>query len=215
MTILRDAESRLAALIEQAVRSGQYEDVAWVAGIARVISTAGIEQLSLLSDLPEEGLGAHSAVGTSNPKVEALQTAASVEPASRIPTKPSVQPPTIQHRVTYPKFERSGERLYKLGWSAKDKSVYEHRVPLDVVREVCRRMSEKATSKKPFKMEKLMPFHLQNGSEVPGYQAYLVLKWLQHFGEVDRRGNEGYIFRDPAFTEVKVDALLDQTPTRD
>jgi hypothetical protein len=126
-----------------------------------------------------------------------------------------VQPPTIQHRVTYPKFERSGERLYKLGWSAKDKSVYEHRVPLDVVREVCRRMSEKATSKKPFKMEKLMPFHLQNGSEVPGYQAYLVLKWLQHLGEVDRRGNEGYIFRDPAFTEVKVDALLDQTPTRD
>ena len=56
--------------------------------------------------------------------------------------------------------------------------------------------------------------HSTDDTEIPSYKAYLVLKWLQHFKIIERKGKDGYIFLDKNFTTDVVDDLWKRTSQR-
>ena len=114
----------------------------------------------------------------------------------------------------FPRFERDAERLVKIGWSTKEKHTYEHRVAVDVVRDVCGFLADIGTEQRVFKIEKLARVKTADGAEIPSYQTYLVLKWLQHVGAVDRRGNDGYVVKNGELSPVRVEELWLATPNR-
>lgn len=92
----------------------------------------------------------------------------------------------------YPRFERDGDRLVKIGWSSKSKQTYEHRIDRDAAWEVCAQINAKIGRKHSFKVDQLLPLQSAEGRDIPSYQTYLVLKWLQYLGAVEKRGNDGY-----------------------
>jgi hypothetical protein len=173
---IRRTEQALRELAKGAVADGDYEAVQEITKLAKELSALVPVQERAAQKLEPDSarvssVAERSAVSRENPSDNA-----------------------------YPKFERHSKRLVKLGWSARDERIYEHRASYDVVEEICRRFVEKAGSKKVLRVERILPFKRADGDEVPSYQVYLVLKWLQQCGIVERQGKDGYLFKDPEFS---------------
>lgn len=207
LAALEGTERQLNELIQQALADRHYGEIVAMADLAKAIS--GLREMRVgrsISELPQ----------ASSSATEQADLASLVDASGSLDERADggTAPRPKQARAQFPRFERDGERLVKLGWSSKGKRVYEHRVVREIVFEICRRLGEKASSKKAFKMEKLFPMRLENGDEIPTYQAYLVLKWLQQNGAVERRGKDGYVFLDRTFDEDTVRSLWECIPTR-
>lgn len=117
----------------------------------------------------------------------------------------------VKSNTEYPRFVWNGDRLSKLGWSSKDARIYEQRAPREAVEEICQQFIEKSGPKKLLKLEKMLPMKSDSGDEIPSYQVYLVLKWLQSLGVVSRQGKDGY---EVAKTWFDVRTLFEETPSR-
>ena len=115
---------------------------------------------------------------------------------------------------TFPQFQRDAGRLVKIGWSSKEKRTYEHRVAVDAVYAVCRFLNAQARPRKPFKIEGAGTVALADGTEIPTYQVYLVLKWLQSVGAAERKGKDGYVFKPDALAPATIDLLRQRTEER-
>jgi hypothetical protein len=176
-TAISEAESAIAGLVQQAVGARKFDEAKQL-----------VDALAALA-LLKQGLQRDSDVSTRSE--QAREALPDLVPAVSLDHASSSR--RRQQAEDFPRFHRSGDRLLKIGWSAKERTTYEQRVPRQIVMAVCALMAERIKSKKPFKMEKLLPIIDQDGNEVPSYQAYLVLKWLQHFGAVERRGRDGYV----------------------
>ncbi|MFN9211674.1 MAG: hypothetical protein ACK6DI_12460 [Betaproteobacteria bacterium] len=106
---------------------------------------------------------------------------------------PMVVANSVREKATqYPRFERHGNRLVKIGWSKRDKSEYEHKASFDAVSGVASKLLEAAQAGGMVRVEDLLPVHGQDGEEVPSYQVYLVVAWMRELGALERVGNEGY-----------------------
>jgi|SRR5271167_681602 len=207
---LKQAEDQLKAFVQDALSKSNFAE-------ARILVDAIAELASSRERLIGHGT---NELGGNRPR-EASTTAKSEGANSLLVLTESVTTPVTpalrgetSHANAYPKFERDGDRLAKLGWSAKDKRVYEHRTDRETVGYVCEAISHGVRSKRPFKMEKFLPVHQPNGAEVPSYQAYLILKWLQHYGLIEKRGKDGYVLGQIPIAPEHIKELWERTPER-
>ncbi len=177
--LVRNAETGLRDLMQQALEQKRYRDLGEVAPLA-----------DTLADLVRRAQSnAESVAVVSSARTAPLNTSASRSVQSKTPSRGTA-------RDEYPRFERDGEKLVKIAWSKKDKREYEHRAPRDAVLRVAERLATDVATRTVFSMDKLMPFKGDGGSDIPSYQAYLALAWFRELGFVEQRGKEGYAVAD-------------------
>jgi hypothetical protein len=186
-TLLRQAESSLRQLIEAALKDQRYVDVAEMAALA--------DGLSRLVD-PTSTRPAPEGRLASIPATSRSQSAATSAPKrSKSARKASTK------RTGYPRFVREGDRLVKIGWSKKNKSEYEHRVPRSAVDAFLGKLTSAVKPGRVFEVEGLLPVTDQAGEEVPAYQVYVTLAWLREIGVIAKKGRDGYVIEDAEATK--------------
>jgi hypothetical protein len=74
-----------------------------------------------------------------------------------------------------------------------------------VVYSILSRLAELESPEKVLTSDEIFPIKLDDGSEVPSYQAYLCLAWLRHAGLAEQIGRQGYRFRNPIQLRSDVD----------
>ena len=192
--ILVDTEVGLRQLIEQGLREQRYGDVAEIAALAEALS----HLQKTHGGLPVGGAepkGAPSAPSTDHPSID--------------------RPRANAGKVGYPRFEREGDKLVKIGWSKKNKSAYEHRAPREVVIAFARHLASSVGEGKVFAVEDLTPVpDVANGGEVPAYQVYLTLAWFRSTGVVEKKGRDGYVLCHGALAGGRLDKLWASLPAR-
>lgn len=199
--ILGDTEVALRELIQRALSAEQYS---YVASIARIADT--IAQL-------RRGDGGESPATTRTSSANGSDESSHPDSAlSRVAPK---SPRGRRLRAAeFPRFERDGDKLVKIGWSKRDERVYEHRAPREVVFLVSTAISTKVKPKAVFTMDQILPVNDEAGAEVPSYQAYLALAWLRSLGLVQRKGKEGYALANRALDNSKLQRLWNSVPGR-
>ena len=110
-------------------------------------------------------------------------------------------------KAGYPRYERSGDKLVKVGWSKKHKDQYEHRAPRAAVIAVARQLSGQVKANEVFEVPDILPVADPSGGEVPSYQVYLVLGWLRDAGAIEKKGRDGYVLRDGSIGGEGLDRL--------
>lgn len=187
--VLADAEKSLRELMQQELKAHRYSELAELAGLAN----------SLAKLAGDTGNGAA-------PKPAAK---ASPRPVARPATKNKAKP-----KNAYPRFERDGEKLIKIGWSKKAREEYEHRAPRLAVLAFAEHIGRVTFKGKKFLVEDLLPVCDAIGEEIPSYQVYLTLAWLRQIGVVEKNGRDGYVrIADPLDGSV-FDTLWDELPLR-
>lgn len=186
--IVRKAEEGLRELMQQALTAQRYGDVGGVAPLADALA----ELLRFSVAAGPGSLTSKSGIGSRGSSV--LSPTAVGGGA-----KPTVRDDD------YPRFERDGDKLVKIAWSKKDKREYEHRAPRATVLRVAEILSDSKTPGSAFAMDKLMPFKLKNGDDIPSYQAYLALAWFRALGVVEQRGKDGYAMTNGALDRARVE----------
>jgi hypothetical protein len=191
-SLLRSTEADLRKLIELAVQEGRYSDVAKLAEIAdllgKIISRAEVNDVSNLKS-----------PGRNKSESQNLDV--------------SEKLPKRQKSGEFPKFEIERDRLVKVGWSKKDRKIYEHRAERNLVQAASLHLA-RVTNQEVFKMDEILPISLEDGADVPSYQAYLVLAWLRHVGLVEKQGKDGYQWTVERFDEPAFNAAWKSTPQR-
>lgn len=186
VAILNDASAKLRALMEVAIRSQRYRQLAALAKIAAGV--AALRDNSLFAE-PSESMPrdvGHKATENRDGGGLVIDHAATAARGNS-----SFSAGRAKGR-DYPFFKRDGERLVKVGWSKKDASEYEHKAPHAAVLAVCGALR---SMKKNFAIEEMLPLKDADGVEVPSYHVYMVVAWLRQLGLVDRNGNDGYTAR--------------------
>jgi hypothetical protein len=190
------AEKQLRELIARAAADGDYVVISQL-----VEAAEGLRRTTKL--LEDAHLG----------RPESQASPAAIEPA---PAAAAANAPTIEavRRTTkeYPRFERQGDRLIKVGWSKKDRAEYEHRTEKEVALAVSLYLAE-APKEQTFRMDDLLPIEIEE-NEVPLYQAYLVLAWLRDRGLIGKQGKDGYQWLVGDFDEPAFEAAWGTTPRR-
>lgn len=98
----------------------------------------------------------------------------------------------------YPHFRVDGDQLVKTGWSKSANAEYEHRATREVVDLLADALQRAGQGRRRFTMEEILPLMGRDGtSEIPSYQAYLVLAWLRRAGLVQQHGRQGYSIPSP------------------
>lgn len=181
--VLFEAEKKLRRLLEIALSEQRYGDVARIApfadGLLKLVNGANGSPATPLLAAP-----------IPKPEGDSLEVHRTTGPA--VSRQKVANTSTRQADVSYPRFERHGDRLVKLAWSKKDRREYEHRAPIDVILRVAELFEAHGATGSPFLMDVMMPFKSASGGEIPSYQAYLALAWFRTFGAVEARGKDGY-----------------------
>jgi hypothetical protein len=198
LTILQETELSLRELIERALSVQRYSEVADVARFAEAVSHLRRDSVGAALTTQSSILSEGKEASQSNSSVRSTKSSRSR------PTKGS----------GFPRFERDGEKLVKIGWSKRDDRIYEHRAPRDVVFLVALSISAKVKPKAVFTMDQVLPVNDNDGNEVPSYQAYLGLAWLRSIGLIQKRGKEGYALTDGALDSAKLERLWNSIPER-
>lgn len=200
--VLGDAEDSLNKLIEKALAEQRYEDIKGLANLAD-----GIARLTR-GEMPNP-----------EPPLRTLDPS----PQYRV-SEPPYRPPTAARAKTkrrasrksqYPRFERDGDRLVKIGWSKKNKKEYEHRVLRAAARTFVFHLADKAINGAVFDVEGLLPVIDISGDEVPAYQVYLILAWLRDSGLLEKKGRDGYLVRDKELLRGNFDELWNNLRTKE
>jgi hypothetical protein len=199
--IVTKAERELRDLMKRAIDDHRYSEVAAIAALADAVAgLLGPDGPSTVSLSSFAGLASSAAATPQTSSSGNSRNGARLAVASAAAATSA--PPAARGRKTrqaagkpakYPRFRRDGDRLVKIGWSKKDRRTYEHRAPRDIVMAVVRQLASSTTPGKVFTIEPLLPFRDDHGQDIPAYQPYLVLKWLQHIDAVRKKGKDGYI----------------------
>lgn len=138
---------------------------------------------------------------------EVMKPYSSPQPAGEVTPRPTLirKPNTTKQKrrrslksSAYPRFESSGGDLVKVGWSRSEKAEYRHRAPESAVYLVAKAISRLAKeSGGGFTSDDLFPvLDPHDGSDVPTYQGYLVLRWFREMGLVEPNGRSEYLVPD-------------------
>ena len=196
-TVIRSAENSLRGLMEKAIQLGRYGEVAQLAEMA--------QSLGRVLGEPLPAVGIPSADYSVPPPV--------ITKGPGLTTPKATKSTKIRVAVAdYPKFERDSNRLIKIGWSKREKAEYEHRVPRETARCVYLELAKVAAT--VFRMEELLPFNLPDGTEIPSYQTYLVLAWLRHISQIEKRANDSYQWVSEAVNDSSFGKAWDATRQR-
>ncbi len=198
--IIQRAEAELRSLMESGVREQRYAEVGEIAGLA-----AGLAEL-----LRSRGAGALIALGQQ--VVEGRDS-----PRAPLPRPAAVKAGKGKKgdKSTYPRFEREGDKLVKIGWSKSNKSPYEHRASKDAVLTFVRHLQNVVTEGRLFVIEDLLPvLDPSAGAELPAYQVYLTLAWLRSVGAIEKKGRDGYVMRRGALANGSLERMWSGLPDR-
>jgi len=198
--ILLEAERSLRTLLEAALSEQRYSDVAAIATIVDAVARLQRQQTADTGPIREGGAtaGASAVVHSNQPR----------------PASPSGRARRAARGAEFPRFERDGDKLVKLGWSKRDERIYEHRAPRDIVFMVSTAISGKVKPRAVFTMDQVLPIKDEQGHEVPSYQAYLALAWLRSLGIVNRKGKEGYTLTNGTLDVPTLQRLWTSVPDK-
>jgi ornithine cyclodeaminase/alanine dehydrogenase-like protein (mu-crystallin family) len=129
------------------------------------------------------------------------------------PTATSVKKSAVRH--VYPQFLRRGDHLVKIGWSKREKSEYEHKAPRQAALALARAVAEVGKDGRIFQVNALLPLiDPKDGSEVPGYQVYLLVAWWRGAGLLDQHGRQGYSTANASQMQKAVESAWMKLPER-
>lgn len=191
-SILHHAHDKLKELLAQAVQDQAYEDVARIARFAEQVSR-------LLNGRPDHAEGMAEGVATDEENADFP-----VAPAEHLQVY--ARRARSRHR-TLPRFERDRDRLVKVSWSKRAKAEYEHRAPRDVVLLLLEAIRRTKGEGALFETPVILPL-VDNGREIPSYQAYLALAWLREEGIIKKKGRNGYILKPNTATPEFINELF-------
>jgi hypothetical protein len=95
-------------------------------------------------------------------------------------------------RHEYPRFQRRGDELVKVGWSKKDRREYHHRAPKRAVEALLAAIQRLAPDGSVFTSDQFQ--NLQDpatGNVFPSYQLFVALAWLRQLELVQQHGRKG------------------------
>jgi hypothetical protein len=110
-------------------------------------------------------------------------------------------------RTKYPIFIKRNDNLVKIGWSRKENSPYEHKADMQIIQAVVRKILAVGKNGKIFNSLSFLPVCQDNGSPVPDYQAYLVLKWLIASELIQQHGRRGYSINESDRLEKNINNI--------
>lgn len=209
--VLRAAEKALRGLMAEALKGESYRDLGLMAPVADKLA-------EIRRDLrPEEALD--------RPPLEpaaARTRATTVRKERRSAPKPATNAAIARKAVEgpesdvsiYPRFEREGDRLVKVGWSKRDARAYEHKAPKAAVLLFARKVREAVLPGAVFSMEQLLPVADEHGEQQPSYQAYVALAWLRVARVIERRSKDGYTYIAGALELGNLDRLWTALPEK-
>jgi len=183
--ILANTEASLRELIERALAEQQYSHVADIARIADAVAR-------LLRNNDKDPLPAAQGLASAN-RSEWNGGAVSAPVVQETPTQRATRK---RHpaKGEYPRFERDGDKLIKIGWSKRDNRVYEHRASRETVFLVSTALSSKVKPKAIFTMDQVLR--------------------LRSIGAVQRRGKDGYSLTNGSLDSGKLRGLWNAIPSR-
>jgi len=172
---LENAEAGLRELLAEAAKAGDYGAVTTL--------TRWAKEIASLNGKAPEPARKESATGTKRSK----------EKSSKAGKRSS------KRKGDYPKFYRRRDKLVRVGRSKKKgKKEYRQNVPKEVVMAVTEAIAKAAAEHDLFQAEDFMPVpDPRDGSELPNYHGYAVLKWLVKEGLVEKQGRQGYTTARP------------------
>jgi hypothetical protein len=192
--VLIDAEVALSGLMRTALEDQQYSDVAAIASVS--------ERLRRLIESLETGTPTvREAAPSDRPGIDDRQQRAHLSRKVGGRTKYS-------RPAGYPRFERDGDRLVKIGWSKKKKGEYEHRAPRHVALALAKAVRSRNDTVEPFVMEAILPVI----DQYPSYQVYVALAWLRASGTIRRKGADGYVADLERLTDEQLMSLWSTLP---
>lgn len=197
IALLSETEESLRQLMASGLAAQDYSAISQIAVIAdrlaqlnAAVAPARDDATTPQAAVPAVSIGNASTALVDLPDIKAME---------------STNPPS--NRRKYPRFERDGDRLVKIGWSDRDRRAYEHRAPRAAVLEVCEALGKRSTRGRRFKMEEVLPELAESKEPVPSYQGYLTLAWLRSEGVVERDGKDGYMVRGGLLSADRVEKL--------
>jgi len=189
--VLHDAEATLRGQIEQCLAEKRYAEVAEIAalaeGVARLIKESPGQTVTIFRQTPS---------------------------LATVPISRSTPPTRKAGKKEYPIFLRDGDRLVKIGWSKKAKAEYEHRTPREVPDLLLAGIRSKVPEGELFAATDVIPLSMEAGADnVPDYQTYLALKWLQTEGVVSKNGRDRYALAPGKVGANGLGEMWQQLPT--
>ena len=176
LKILNDAEANILGELAKAVRDGDLNSVEAVRPV--------IEELR---QVKKRLTGGHSELAVSANNGSTSQSSSKSNGKARLRRIKS-------SGSKYPRFEIRNETLYRIAWSRKQKSEYEHKVPKGSVIEIAQAMdSLTEADQRPVAVDKIVGKVGRSTSvQIPQYQIYLVVGWLRQLGAIEQIGRDGY-----------------------
>ncbi len=164
--ILVEARKALQALISANLEKHEHAEVAAMDRIAAKISSA----IAILTQGLIEGPGGDDGEGTGQDESHSDGRG----PSTVLPT--------------YPRFERNGQKLVKVGWGRKTGEEYFHRTPWNTVRLVVQTVTEHGQYGNRFRVDDIH----RGVAAVPKYQVSACVLWLKSIGAITGNGHSGY-----------------------
>ena len=230
---LTQAMEKITELLHETVKARRYGDLSRIAAIAELVASS-MSRLEAASESPaEEAKPADepaaadakpSAEPEAAPEVEEQPAPAApaeppkaakrkAAPRKRKKKRPAARKKRARSKGSYPRFERSGEKLVSVGWSKRRGIEYAHRAPRSVIGVLSRFLIEKVDLDKPFTTDQILPLRNEEGGTVGVGHVYTTLRWFRSFGAISGDGRSGYLANPqkltPAVLEEEWEILVD------
>ncbi len=155
---LHKAETELREIVGHAAASGDYNSVVQIASWAKTLR-------DLLEQKPLKR-GADVAFRNGDTPVTAQVK------NGRARAKKS------RAKDEYPRFFRKGDELVRIAWSRRAHSEYQHKTTHTVLKTVADSLSHLGKKGRMFSTDEVLPLRDDQGTEIPAYQAYVVIALL-------------------------------------
>lgn len=196
--VLLDAERRLRELLASGAAAGEYDSIQQITDWARILGSLVREAQQI--GACEVGAGRKTAPSKSSRIAAGGAATQHLEHdrggREQVSSTGTGRVQRAPAKDEYPRFFRQGDQLVKIGWSRKAKAEYEHKAPRHAVDALTAAIARRSGNGKLFTVEDLLPLRdPQDHSEIPSYQAYVVLAWLKLARLVKQHGRRGYTVR--------------------
>jgi hypothetical protein len=114
----------------------------------------------------------------------------------------------------YPRFFRKGDELVRVAWSRRARSEYQHKTNETVLKTVTDTLSRLGKKGRIFSTDEVLPLKDPQGTEIPAYQAYVVIALLKLTGLIEPHGRQGYSISATDDLNKAVDAIWHKLPSK-
>jgi predicted glutamine amidotransferase len=176
--------------------------------MSEALRQGDLPSLAVLTRLSESLAAALSSVGAA----QAARSGVRAERTKEALTAGGGTPPT-KAASAYPKFFVDGERLVRIAWSKRERTEYEHKMPLKAVFAIATELESIGAAKRKFEAESLGKVSAE-GKEIPSYQVYLCLAFMKATGLIGQHGRGSYSAPSPHRLVEQTRAALTALPQK-